>query len=89
MNISRVIAIGIAWAASILGVGLWAQSGTQKPPVLVQPGEPHGEIITGENIGFQRVAGELPDRDGRITGRIVVKINGKWVETAPPVRMVR
>ena len=89
MKIRHVIVIAIAWAPSLLCVGLWAQGTTQTQPFQgVQEGEPHGAIITGENIGFQRLAGP-PDRDGRITGRIMVRINGQWFETVAHVRAVR
>jgi hypothetical protein len=47
----------------------------------------HGEVITGENVGFQ-IAGS-PDRDGRIPGRVVIRVKGEWVETTAPIRVVR
>jgi hypothetical protein len=88
MNIRHVVALAFAWAISLVGVGLWAQGGTQKPGIAVQTGEPYGEIITGENIGFQHVAGQR-DREGRVAGRLMVRINGEWFETVPPIRIVR
>ena len=45
-------------------------------------------IITGENIGVQRVANPA-DRPGQVTGRIMVKIDGVWNEVVAPIGIVR
>ncbi len=42
----------------------------------------YGTVFTGSDIGFQRVADELGGLtpDGKIVGRVVVKVSGQWVE---------
>jgi hypothetical protein len=78
-----------AWAASLLGVGLFAQDARQPQPApMIVNGQPVGPVLAGENIGFQPVAG-LTDRDGRVRGYFVVKINGQWVEVTSAIRIVR
>lgn len=91
MKVRTLVVIGIVWAVSLVGVGLWAQ-GTQggmtvrpAPPVT---GRPIGPIISGENIGFQQVAG-APDRPGQVTGNLMVRINGEWLEVVSAPRVVR
>ena len=89
MKFSRMFVLVIVWAASLLGVGLWAQGGrAPQPAPAIQMGEPIGEILTGENIGFQRVAAP-PDRDGKVVGRLMVKINGRWTPVASAFGVVR
>jgi hypothetical protein len=93
MRTVRFLVVAFVWAASLLGVGLWAQGGSganaQAIPIPgMQTGDPIGPVITGENLGFQRIAAP-PDKDGRVTGRWVVKApNGQWVETIPAVRVM-
>ena len=53
------------------------------PPVQVQPPP---QIISGADFGF-RVDGVGPD--GKPTGRIVVRQDGKWVEVALASTAVR
>ena len=82
----RVIAaIAFAWVLSLVSVAVWAQAKVV-PPIFT--GDPVGEVITGENIGFQRIAA-VPDNDGKIVGRWMVKVNGKWIETKAPVGIHR
>ena len=62
----------------VLG-GLWAHAQVQPnprtaPPLQVQPPP---QIISGADFGF-RVDGMGPD--GRPTGHVVVRQDGKWVE---------
>jgi hypothetical protein len=45
-----------------------------------------GIVLSGENVGFQveRAPGETPTAErGYVTGRFVVKVNGRWVEARP------
>jgi hypothetical protein len=84
MKPKTLIAIGTLWIASLVGVGLWAQASRKMAP-LPTPHKPLGDIITGENIGFQRV--ELPPRkDGSVVGWWMIKIDGEWRATAQPIR---
>jgi hypothetical protein len=90
MKAGKTLAVAVVWSASLIGVGLWAQGGGQRvtPAPVIQSGQPVGPIITGENIGFQRLAAH-PDRDGKITGVFKIRIDGEWFETTSPVRVVR
>jgi hypothetical protein len=61
------IALVVAvWLGSLAAVGLWAQT----------PAEP--KVISGGDLGF-RV--EKMDR-GMPIGRLVVRVNGQWVEAS-------
>jgi hypothetical protein len=87
----RAVVVVTVWIVSLVGVALWAQgaqSGSRRPVPVIQAGEPIGEVITGENLGFQRVA-NLHERPGQVTGRIMVKIDGVWKEVASPISVVR
>jgi hypothetical protein len=68
-----VLVASVLWLASL---GVWAQ--TRRDPTALTTTPP--EVISGENIGV-RVTG-LPDRNGKIPGMLVVKINGRWVDVA-------
>jgi hypothetical protein len=61
-----IVLVAAAWLGSLAAVGVWAQTLT--------PAEP--KVISGGDIGF-RV--EKMDR-GTPTGRLVVRVNGQWVE---------
>ena len=74
MGQARLFVVALVWAASLLGVGMWAQ-GSQSSPIA-----PH-TVISGENIGFQRSG--LPPSGGTVTGRLVVKVDGQWFEAVP------
>ena len=97
MKKARFVLVAIVWAVSLVGVGLWAQGTTTTPmlpaPIVVPQGLSDraivgaGKVFSGETFGFQ-VLGP-PDRDGRVTGRLVVKIDGEWRETTAGVRLVR
>ena len=71
MRRARLFVVALVWAASLLGVGMWAQGG-QSGPIASHT------VISGENIGFQRSG--LPPSGGTVTGRLVVKVDGQWFE---------
>jgi len=86
---NRRLIVGLvasAWIVSLVGVGLWAQGDPQRVPTLME-GQPIGDVISGENIGFQRVA-TLPQK-GKAVGKWMVKVDGKWVEAQPFVGLSR
>lgn len=62
----RVVPV-VIWLASLAGVGVWAQAQSQRQ---------EQKVISGSDLGF-RV--ERQDRGGPV-GRLVVRINGQWVE---------
>ena len=88
MNRRLIAVTALAWVLSLVSVGVWAQSGTPRVVPPIQTGQPVGDVITGENIGFQRIAA-MPDSDGKVVGRWMVKVNGKWMETKAPVGVQR
>ena len=85
----RVVAvIAFAWVLSLVSVGVWAQSGS-KPTLapVIKSGQRIGDVMTGENIGFQRIAGSSMNDSKKIVGRWMVKIDGQWMETEAPLGM--
>ena len=87
MSRRLVAVIAFAWIVSLVSVAVWAQAGDRRP-IQRFAGDPVGDVITAENIGFQRVLAD-PTKDGKVTGRWMVRINGKWMETQTPVGVVR
>jgi hypothetical protein len=85
-----ITAVALVWVLSLVGVGVLAQD-NQPATVTPAPGtkvpSPSREIISGENIGFKRVVNSS-DRPGQVTGQLMVKIDGTWLEIVPPVKVV-
>jgi hypothetical protein len=65
MSVRARVVLIVIWLASFVGVGVWAQT------------PPQQRVISGADLGF-RVDGQA--RDGTPTGKLVVRINGQWVE---------
>jgi hypothetical protein len=89
--IKSVVLIGLGvvlgTAATIVNAREGAQGTAYWPAQMTQPGQPVGPIITGENIGFQLVAS---DKGGDIaTGKLMIKVNGRWLPAAAPMGLVR
>jgi hypothetical protein len=69
----------VVWVLSLTLVGALAAAVTAQ---VARPAQPR--ILSGNDIGF-RLDGT--DRlTGRPTGRIVVRLNGQWVEPVAPIR---
>jgi hypothetical protein len=60
---------------ALLAAGAWLQAQATKPT---------GLVITGNDIGFQ-VEGRSGDT---VTGKFVVRIDGRWVEPAGGRRLI-
>lgn len=95
MSIRNRVTVAVVWILSLIGVAVWAQGNPQAPPkapgrVIVEPsrGQYDGPVITGENIGFRRVI-TPSDKPGKVTGTMVVKIDGQWLEVVPMVGITR
>jgi len=86
MNRRLIVGLCAAWIVSLVGVGLWAQGDLQRVPTPTE-GQPVGDVISGENIGFQRLA--APTQAGKVVGRWMVRVNGKWVEAQPHISVTR
>ena len=69
----KSIPVLVVLVLSLVGLGVWAQTRSDPTAITVAP-----QVLSGENIGV-RVTGP-PDRNGRVPGALVVKINGDWVE---------
>ena len=88
MRSARILAVAVIWAASLVGVAVWAQGGappaTARVVPMSQPGE-GGRVITGDSIGI-RIVRSVNDQSGKVTGQLVVKgADGQWVDVVPPV----
>ena len=84
------LAIATAWIVSLISVALWAQT-SQKPtvvPRIIEDGQAVGDIITGENIGFQPVASQHGVK-GKVIGKWMVRVNGVWQETQTAPTIIR
>ena len=74
MSVRTYIGLALIWAASLVGVGVWAQT-----PASEQ------KVISGADLGF-RV--ERQER-GTPVGKLVVRVNGQWVEVSFAVGAAR
>ncbi len=93
MNIARRWKLTLAWVLSLVAVGsvaavlTSAQSSrpsspqSQLPPQLMML--EGTKILSGNDIGFRVERTE----DGFPIGRLVVRIDGRWVEAEPSVRV--
>jgi hypothetical protein len=75
-SILMLVVLVLSLVGSLVSVGVWAQTERRRSDptaITVAP-----QVFSGESIGV-RVTGP-PDRNGRIPGALVVKINGDWVE---------
>ena len=83
-----LIALGVV--LGVLGSMASPRVGAQADPVMqpaaaFQPGQPVGTIITGDNIGFQLIAGKQGDV---ATGKLMIKVNGRWLPAAAPMGLI-
>jgi hypothetical protein len=65
MSVHARVVVVVIWLGSLVGVGVWAQT------------QPQQRVISGNDLGF-RVDGQ--QRDGTPIGKLVVRMNGQWVE---------
>ncbi len=86
MNRRLFLGLVAAWIVSLVGVGLWAQGNPQIVPTITE-GQPIGDVITGANLGFQRLSAQ--SQKGKVVGKWVVKVDGKWVDAQPYVGVTR
>ena len=83
------VLLGIAGSTANARVEARAPQFKQTAPQFIQPGpeiqrgQPLGDVITGENIGFQLIA--TPASRGDVaTGKLMIKVNGRWLPAAAP-----
>ena len=77
-NSILVLAVSVL---SIVGVSLWAQTRRDPTAVTSMPG-----VLSGENVGV-RLTGPR-DKNGKVPGTLVVKINGQWVDVTSSLTIV-
>jgi hypothetical protein len=91
LRTKRSIAIVVVWAVSMLGAGILArqtsQGAAKETASSAAPGQPYGTVITGADLGFQRVG--PADRNGTLSGYLVVRVDGQWRPTNTPVQLSR
>jgi len=97
----RALALTVAVAVGLLGVGAWAQ-GTQQKFTRSFTVNSDGQITEVEPVPAPRLApndaaavlsGEdvgfrlegVDSRKGTVTGTLVVKVNGEWYEVTSPL----
>jgi hypothetical protein len=68
MSIARRTALIVVWMLSLVGVAVWARADGQDIPVVAP-------VFSGADLGFRAIV-----RDGKPIGRLVVRIDGKWVD---------
>ena len=71
MSVRLRVCLVVAWVACSAVIGVWASAQVVPKPVPPEPG-----VISGADIGF-RVEGT---ERGLPVGRLVIRIDGKWVE---------
>lgn len=65
-----ILALALLWIGSLIGVvTVAAQVGTQQVPP---------KVLSGSDIGFR--VESIEPKSGSVIGRIVVNVNGKWVD---------
>ena len=88
-QITRHWKLAIVWTLSLIAVGALSSSAQVDPlprefgrptaPLPIQP------ILSGSDVGF-RIERSV---DGIQFGRVVVRIDGRWVDTAAPAMATR
>jgi hypothetical protein len=79
MSLSRRAGLIAAWAISLVLVGIFAsaQAPLPQPPIRdTFPPLNAPKIIAGNDLGFRVES----TRDGIPVGKLVVRVDGKWVE---------
>ena len=92
MRTRNVVLLAVAWIGSLAVVAAWAQSSpsAQTATIQIKPGDPIGPVITGaDNIGFQQIFSLGAAPDGKISGTLMVKVNGRWLQAIQPTSFVR
>jgi hypothetical protein len=76
-----VFGVLLGIAVSMASPRVEAQAATKiQPGQVIQPGQPVGAIITGEDIGFQLIATQ---NAGEVaTGKLMIRVNGRWLPAA-------
>jgi hypothetical protein len=77
-GLSRHWTLSIIWAVSLLAVWSMTSSAQVRPLVTEAP-----MIISGNDVGFRMER----TQNGIAIGVLVVRIDGRWVDTGTPVKV--
>ena len=94
MSVRYLVAVAVVWVLSLVSVAVWAQgaqgsgTGSRRLEPSIQQSVMDAQVITGANFGFIPQSDSL-NTPGKIAGRFVVKIGGKWVDAVPSVGITR
>jgi hypothetical protein len=81
--LTRHWVVAILWALSLVAVGVLSSS-AQAPSG--RPGfnllTPTPAVVSGNDIGFRLER----TQDGIAVGKVVIRVDGRWVDTAAPQR---
>jgi hypothetical protein len=80
MSRKSILLLGLVVVLCLVSVGVWAQTRRDPTAVTRMP-----VVLSGENIGVRL---GLPDKSGKVTGTLVVKINGQWVDVVASPTLV-
>jgi hypothetical protein len=74
--------LAIVWALSLIAVSAISGSAQTLPTFLHMENE---TVVSGNDIGFRIER----TQDGIPVGKVVVRVDGRWVDTAAPPTIVR
>lgn len=76
---ARKLAVLLVVVLCFASMAVWAQTRRADPTAP--------DVISGENVGIR--ISSTPERDGKVRGTLVVKVNGKWVDVVDDMSAVR
>jgi hypothetical protein len=84
MNRRTLLGLLGACVVPSAGIAMSAQTKSVQSPVVItpdlRPGAHYGPLINGTDIGFQRVTTSFPVPPGQVVGKLMVRVNGEWLE---------
>jgi len=76
---ARKLAALLVVVLCFASIAVWAQTRRTDPT--------NRDVISGDNLGIR--VSRTPEKDGKIRGTLVVKIDGKWVDVVGDMSAVR
>ena len=91
MNRRTIAVIACAWIVSLLGIVAMAQTFITPTPTPATDAtiKPPFGMITGADIGFMPTQPVSNHRGRKVVGKIMVRVNGEWLEVEAPATIVR
>jgi hypothetical protein len=75
---TRTILACVASMLLLAGITVWAQTRQDPTAITASP-----LVLSGADVGVRITGAAGPD--GRVPGKLVVKINGRWIEVVVPM----